>query len=105
MQAMKAGEATCDQVLTAVQAVLREGGYGDYLIPATGHGIGLTVHEMPLLFMGDRTTIQAGMTFTVEPTLRVPGRFSNRVEDVVLATAGGAEYLTKYPRELHIVDS
>lgn len=104
MQAMVAGEATCEQVLAAVHEVLAGGGYGDYLIPATGHGIGLTVHEMPLLFGGDTTTVQAGMTFTVEPTLRVPGRFSNRVEDVVLVTAEGTEYLTHYPRELHIVD-
>jgi Xaa-Pro aminopeptidase len=103
MRAMKAGVTTCEQVVEAVQQVLRDGGYGRYLIPACGHAIGLTVHELPLLFMGDRTTIQAGMTFTVEPTLRVPGRFSNRVEDIVLVTADGAEYLTVFPRDLHII--
>lgn len=105
MKAMRAGKATCEQVVMAVHQVLRDGGYGRYLIPATGHAIGLTVHEMPLLFMGDTTTIEAGMTFTVEPTLRVPGSFSNRVEDVVLVTADGTEYLTNCARDLTIIAS
>jgi Xaa-Pro aminopeptidase len=104
MRAMKAGMTTCEQVVEAVHQVLKDGGYGRYLIPACGHAIGLTVHELPLLFMGDTTTIQAGMTFTVEPTLCVPGRFSNRVEDIVLVTADGAEYLTNCPRDLYIIE-
>jgi Xaa-Pro dipeptidase len=102
--ALKAGHTKCEEVVTAVQGVLAEGGYGEGLIPQVGHAIGVTVHESPLLIRGEQTVVQAGMTFTVEPTIRVPGKFSNRVEDIVLVTPDGAEYLSNYPRALHIVD-
>ena len=87
-----------------VQRVLVDHGFGNYLIPAVGHGIGITVHELPLLFIGDKTLIQPGMTFTIEPTIRIPGQFSNRVEDVVMVGEKGATYLTNHPRDLYIVN-
>ncbi len=103
MDAMKSGEATCESIVPAVQNVLAEAGYPPS-IPQVGHAIGLTVHENPLLLLGDNTIIRPGMTFTVEPTVRVPNWYTNRVEDIVLVTDEGVEYLTMYPRDLHIID-
>lgn len=103
MEAMRAGDATCESIVPVVQDVLSKAGYPP-TIPQVGHAIGLTVHENPILLMGDTTVIQSGMTFTVEPTVRVPDWYTNRVEDILLVTDAGAEYLTKYPRDLHIIE-
>ncbi len=104
MSAMESGQTICEEMVRIVQRVLVDHGFGNYLIPAVGHGIGITVHELPLLFIGDKTLIQPGMTFTIEPTIRIPGQFSNRVEDVVMVGEKGATYLTNHPRDLYIVN-
>jgi Xaa-Pro aminopeptidase len=103
IRAMRPGETRCDEVVTAVQQVLIDGGVGANLIPQVGHAIGMTVHEAPLLIRGDQAVIQPGMTFTVEPTIRHASGYVNRVEDIVLVMADGVEYLSTYPRSLHIV--
>jgi Xaa-Pro dipeptidase len=62
-----------------------------------GHGIGLEVHETPLL----RTTAEsarqlaAGMIFTIEPGLYDTVFGGCRLENDVLITASGAEVLTR----------
>ncbi len=103
MDAMQLEDATCESIVPVVQNVLTEAGYPP-TIPQVGHGIGLTVHENPILLLGDDTIIQPGMTFTVEPTVRVSGWYTNRVEDIVLVTEDGVDYLTTFPRDLHIID-
>jgi Xaa-Pro dipeptidase len=47
----------------------------------TGHGIGLDGHEPPYLVHGDATTLEAGMCFSDEPGIYVPGEFGVRLED------------------------
>ncbi len=103
VQALRAGQARCEEIVTAVQKVLIDGGVGQNLIPQVGHAIGMAIHEAPLLIHGDTTLIQAGMTFTVEPTIRHSSGYVNRVEDIVLVTETGTEYLSTYPRTLHVV--
>ena len=103
MKAMKPGQITCEEADAIARQVIADEGYGPNFTHRLGHGIGITVHERPFLNAGEKTMLRAGMTFTVEPSIRVPGRFSNRVEDIVLVTDGGGVYLTSYPRELHIV--
>lgn len=66
----------------------------------TGHAIGLRYHEGPFLDVGDRTAIEVGMVFTVEPGLYLPELGGFRHSDTVLVTAGGPELLTDYPRDL-----
>jgi Xaa-Pro aminopeptidase len=103
MSAMKAGQITCEQADAIARQVIIDAGYGPNFTHRLGHGIGITVHERPFLNVGETTVLEAGMTFTVEPSIRVPGRFSNRVEDVVLVTEEGGVYLTTYPRVLHVL--
>lgn len=103
LAAMKAGRVTGADVDAAARGVIVDAGYGSNFTHRLGHGIGIKVHERPFLDAGDDTVLEEGMTFTVEPSIRVPGRFANRVEDVVLVTPTGGRFLNHCPRDLFII--
>jgi Xaa-Pro aminopeptidase len=104
MRAMRAGQVTAAEVNAVARRVIEEAGYGEGFTHRLGHGIGVTVHEPPYLDVVDQTLLQANMTFTVEPSVVLPGRFGNRVEDVVLVTERGGQSLNRAPHDLVIVD-
>jgi hypothetical protein len=65
-----------------------------------GHGIGLRNHEAPFLDVGDRTVVEPGMVFTIEPGLYSSEVGGFRHSDTVAVTPDGIELLTDYPRDL-----
>jgi Xaa-Pro aminopeptidase len=73
-------------------------GYGDYFGHGLGHGVGLEVHEAPTVSPRSTAIAEAGMVFTVEPGIYVPGVGGVRLEDMVLVTAVGYRTLTKIPK-------
>jgi len=85
--------ALAREVNAACRAPIEEAGYGDGFRHRMGHGIGLDVHEHPFLSVEDETPLEAGMTFTDEPSILVDGRFGVRVEDVIEVTPGGGRTL------------
>ncbi|MBM4428786.1 MAG: aminopeptidase P family protein [Chloroflexi bacterium] len=103
MQAMKAGQITATQANRVARSVIEAEGYGDNFTHRLGHGIGITVHEEPFLDVVNQTVLQANMTFTVEPSIRIPDRFSNRVEDVVVVTPTGAVSLYGTDHRLYVI--
>jgi len=103
MKAMKAGQITGAQANAIARGVMEEGGYGEEFSHRLGHGIGVTVHEPPWLDVIEQTVLQANMTFTVEPSIRIPGGYHNRVEDVVLVTEAGGVSLYDTDWQLYIV--
>jgi Xaa-Pro dipeptidase len=103
MEALVAGQITGAQANAIARAVIEEGGYGSEFSHRLGHGIGVTVHEPPWLDVVEDTILQVGMTFTVEPSIRVTGGYHNRVEDVVLVTEAGGVSLYETGRQLYIV--
>jgi Xaa-Pro aminopeptidase len=84
----------------AARAVVEGAGYGDGWIHPPGHGVGLEIHESPVLRRDDPTVIPAGATITIEPGIYVPGLGGVRIEDVVHVTEDGPVPLPRAPKEL-----
>lgn len=88
------------EVHRATRAVIEAAGYGDWFRHRTGHCIGLDVHEEPFISPEDHTPLEAGMTFTIEPSIFWPGRVGVRVEDIILCTEDGGVKLNEHPTTL-----
>jgi Xaa-Pro dipeptidase len=66
----------------------------------TGHGIGMDGHEPAYLVHGDATPLQAGMCFSDEPGLYIPGEFGIRLEDCWFMRASGPRLFTPLAKSL-----
>jgi Xaa-Pro dipeptidase len=89
--------AACEDVDAAARKVVTDAGFGpDYkfFTHRVGHGIGMEGHEWTYLVRGNKTKLEAGMTFSDEPGIYIPGEFGMRCEDIMVITENGAELLT-----------
>jgi Xaa-Pro dipeptidase len=89
----------------AVRSYYEKQGWGPgYHLPGlshrTGHGIGLDGHEPPYLVHGDSTPLAAGMCFSDEPGIYIPGEFGIRLEDCWYMTAAGPKTFTPLPKSI-----
>lgn len=97
--AVRAGAAGSD-VDGAVRAVYRELGVEHEYLHGTGHGVGLVIHEQPIMGPSCTEILSAGEVVTVEPGLYREGVGGVRIEDLVEVTATGCRILTHTPKEL-----
>jgi len=74
---------------------------GKGFIHSTGHGLGLEVHELPLLSKRGGL-LEKGNVVTVEPGLYYPGIGGVRLEDVAVITHNGNRNITQFPKEFVI---
>jgi Xaa-Pro dipeptidase len=87
----------CQAVDAAARKVISDAGFGPdykYFTHRVGHGIGMDMHEWTYLVRGNTTRLEAGMTFSDEPGIYIPGEFGVRLEDDMVITPAGAELLT-----------
>ena len=75
-------------------------GFGEQFNHSLGHGLGLDVHEPPMVSWRSREAMAAGMLVTVEPGIYVPRVGGVRIEDDVLVTEGRPRVLSRLPRTL-----
>ena len=92
--------APCENVDTAARKVISDAGFGPgYKIPGlphrTGHGIGMDIHEWGNMVMGNKTPLQAGMCFSVEPMIAIYGDFGMRLEDCAYMTEDGPRWFSE----------
>lgn len=90
------------EVDDAVRRYYQSLGYGpDYKLPGlshrTGHGIGMDGHEPVNLVRGEKTPLAAGMCFSDEPGIYIPGKFGIRLEDCFHMTAEGPRWFSTPP--------
>ena len=89
----------------AVRAFYEQKGWSkDYGLPGlshrTGHGIGMDGHEPPYLVRNDATPLQAGMCFSDEPGIYIPGEFGIRLEDCWFMTEAGPRLFTQLAKSI-----
>jgi len=80
--------------------VITEGRYGDAFGHGLGHGVGLLVHEAPVLRPESADVLEVGNVVTVEPGVYLSGRGGIRIEDLVVVTDDGPEVLTPFTKGL-----
>ena len=101
IRAAKIG-APAGSVDDAVRAAYTNWGYGPgYKLPGlshrTGHGIGMDGHEPAYLVHGDMTPLAAGMCFSDEPGIYIPGKFGVRLEDCWHMLQDGPKFFSEPP--------
>jgi len=102
LAAYEAGRAACRpgalarEVNAACRAPIEEAGLGPHFRHRMGHGIGLDVHERPFVSSEDETPLEAGMTFTDEPSIIIPNAFSIRIENIIVCDEQGGRVLNDY---------
>ncbi|HEY6075909.1 MAG TPA: Xaa-Pro peptidase family protein [Gaiella sp.] len=98
-EALRPG-VTCADVDGAVMRYFEENDLLSNWRQHTGHAIGLRNHEAPFLDLGDTTTIEPGMVFTIEPGVYDPELGGFRHSDTVVVTPDGIDILTDYPTDI-----
>lgn len=87
-----------EQVAAAANDVYASRGYETGY--RTGRSIGVAYLEAPELKAGDKTVLQAGMTFAVDGGISLDGEAAGRIGDSIVVTETGCDYITSYPREI-----
>jgi Xaa-Pro aminopeptidase len=99
LEAVRAGVAARD-VDAAARDVIAAEGFGERFGHSLGHGVGLEVHEGPVLSTRSESTLVPGNVVSVEPGVYLPGELGVRIEDLVAVTEEGADVFTRLPKEL-----
>lgn len=87
------------EVEKEVQKYFKDNRLEKFVRHHTGHNMGLLNHEAPFFDLGDHTTLEPGMVFSVEPGLYIDDIGAFRHSDTIVVTDSGMELITYYPRD------
>ena len=102
-KAMVRAGVTGAEVHDFAAGAIADAGYGDCFGHGLGHGVGIDIHELPVLSPRADAPLVAGNVVTVEPGIYLPGRFGVRIEDYGVVREGSLEVLTSSPHELMVL--
>ena len=88
------------EVDAAAREVMRRAGRGDDFLHATGHTVGLAGDSIQILSPGSKSLLRAGECVTVEPGVYVKRIGGVRIEDEILVTESGCEFLTSFDKQI-----
>ena len=90
------------EIVNKVHGMVREAGYGEYIVYGPCHGTGMMECEFPFVESTSNYKLQAGMTFAVDTFLGGP-EFGMRYEDAAVVTETGEEQLSIAQKEIIIL--
>ncbi len=93
-------KAKAKEIDAIARKLIADAGYGEYFVHGLGHGVGLEVHEPPILNSESKDKLAVGNVVTNEPGIYIVGFGGIRIEDTVLVQAHKTEKLTKGPYSL-----
>ncbi|MGH3727041.1 MAG: M24 family metallopeptidase [Mycobacterium sp.] len=96
--------ASLKDVDAAARDVIAAAGFGENFGHGLGHGVGLQIHEAPGIGSTATGTLLAGSAVTIEPGVYLPDRGGVRIEDTLVVRPDGSELLTRFPKELTVIN-
>lgn len=93
----------CSDIDNTARKIIAQAGYANYFGHSTGHGVGLDIHEYPIVSMRSNAVLEKGMIITDEPGIYLPNKFGVRIEDMVCVTDNGYKNFVNLPKELIIL--
>ena len=105
--AARAGADVAD-VDAVSRDLIEAAGHGAHFGHGLGHGVGLEIHEAPIIGYDRTGTLQDRVPITIEPGIYLPGMGGVRIEDTLVVragagAAGSAQPLTTITRELLVL--
>lgn len=97
-RSIKAGVTGKDMHELAEQ-ILSDHGFANRMGHGLGHGVGIDIHELPVLSPRNPRPLQPGNVVTVEPGIYIEGSFGMRLEDFGVVTENGFDVFTQSTHE------